>query len=354
MSADKISSLKQMCAETSLSSELPMDGLPKDVIEFCEETDYAERMRLINQVRPADFEANDINDCDFGEGTCGDNCVIETGSCFQNTVIEPVRQNTISNFEFSACGWVTDFRLVEVDENNNTTKFVKTWEAGIKRLELEIGGSKVNIIPGELLQVMATEFGLSPEQLPLLIPGGSDRNMMIPETYYHCRKVRIQFECRNNIKLLVTHSYHYNYKFDEQPFGVPQEIALLFGMAPNSVMIPFQVDVISLGDRGSTTGVQKLVIPNARFPQDRTFYVKDFNMYGKPFHFQVPSTKIRKYENFTIVDVRDLTFDILLEGIWYISRNSYRFLGGMGGSKYCVYMSSIENDNRHREIGHLQ
>lgn len=344
-----ITSLKFKSALCVIKTEQSTGDLPKDVIDYCNEVDFSERIALINQVRPPVFKGGKfINTFQVDEGTCGDECVIETGSCFHNTLIEPVVDpiNKIyNNFFFRDIGWISDIRLVI--SNEYKTDFVDISKIGIEEISIlvqknsELYWNRINTVCENYLEPLQKIYGLQPEQVPILLKRNQNDTVMFPVCVPGSRFLFIKLKTPiPNLKVLVTHSFHYNHKIEQIQFGyIPEpgeeglheidEVDL-----PLTTPMPYEADFMTITKHGSTLGVSFLIIKTEDYPKDNRIKVKDLNMDGEPFWFPVPDSRKKIIGDYTIVSVDNLTFEVLLDDVGYVYPNTFEFFEGKAKTKY--------------------
>lgn len=293
--------------------------VPHELEDYLDDLDYEERMGLINQVRPAHFTGHkqENNRYVIDESTCGDECIIETGDCRKNILVAPQAAasapSRVLEFVFPsdlASAWILDLRFVKFQ-----SEFVTIWDLGIEKIVIRFCRDITLTIPGTCLKALAYIFKLQPEQIPVFLKSNPECNVLFTDAILSQRRIKVYFKedvCESSLSLLVTFSHHYNY------------------YPPGNVYSMFEADMLQLSKTGSTTGVQKLFIKNEDFPQNRVIKIRDLNMDGHPFEIKIPKSKMKVIGDVTVVDVQELTFEVLLDNVWYLHRNVY--LSGSGHS----------------------
>lgn len=323
---DLVSSLKYQAALKCAREDLPLSELPNELVDYCEELDFSEKMKLVNTLKPPVFDENSGDELQPPYSVCcSDLCTLPNGPCIINTTLDPLKDLLIPTrfrkpgncgiglaFDLGMfTGWISKFRLVHIDNVTHETRFINIWELGIKQIQIEEGERIINVVPGELLKLLAMEYKLKPGELPLLLESNSGDHLFLspPRTF---RYLFIVFEeLIHDVQLLVTHSYH---RLNLRAFNID------IGSS--------RCKCLMIDNQGSTNGATKLVISNEEMPTNRRFTIKDLAFKGKAIHFTIPKNRMKIFENFTIIDVDNFTADILADNIWYIHRNEIKYENG--------------------------
>lgn len=324
---DLVSSLKYQAALKCVREELPLFELPIELVEYCEELGYVEKMNLINSIRPVVFEEH-LNNFVPDNEPCSYDCPIRKDKpCPPQHTVDLPSKGTWSVRYALRSGFIHDptfkYTLLEFDSQNNV-RLPTIWTLGIKKISICVGGCEIMTIPGEILETLVMEYNLPPGQLPILLPVNLNDFTFIPCPWHH--EIFIYLECKDpsswNCSLLITHSRHI--------------IHPTFGGNGNDQC---NIDLLTINNRNLGTGAKKIIIRNENVPNNRRFIVNNPKNTEEPIYLTIPKSRIRRNKQYTIIDVDNFTAEILTDNIWYIQRNTIIAVRGMGGIKYPISIS---------------